>query len=89
MKLEIDDFIFEIRDEILCYDELGEKKADEWERNFRKWLSNDGLRKKNIKKIKDKFYYVIEDESEIFDMADEFLQAVENNNEERYWKKFQ
>lgn len=30
--------------------------------------------------------YSVADESEIFDIADEYLTAIENNSEAEYWK---
>lgn len=85
IKLPIEEFIFEVREEILCYEELGEAKAAQWEENFRRWLSDAGIKKKNIRKE----CYCIQDESEIFDIADEYFKAVEEKREEDYWKKFQ
>lgn len=88
LKIEIEEFIFEVKDEILSYEELGEKYADKWEQNFLKWLNDDNIKKKNIKKDKQQTYYLIGDESEIFDIADEYYYAIEQNKEEEYWKNF-
>lgn len=88
IKLEIDDFIYEVREELLCYEEIGEKGADVWAADFKKWL-DDGRKKENIAVSGGKTYFVIEDEAEIFDIADEYLEAVENNSVAEYWKKFQ
>ncbi|MBR1738470.1 MAG: hypothetical protein IJ736_15940 [Firmicutes bacterium] len=89
MKIEIEEFIFEVKDEISCYEEYGKKQAAKWEENFRKWLANDKIKKENVKKEGEKLYYKIEDESEIFDIADEYIESIEENNEEKYWKDFQ
>lgn len=89
IKLEIEDFIFEVKDEILSYEELGEEYADKWEKDFLAWLNNDQIKKKNIKKEKGNVYYLINDESEIFDIADEYYYAVDENKIQEYWKKFQ
>lgn len=88
IKLKIDDFVYEVKEEISCYEELGREGADEWENNFRKWL-NDGKKKKHIKGQGEEAVYMIEDESDIFDIADEYLQAAEENKINEYWKKFQ
>ncbi len=88
IKLETEDFIFEVTEELLCYDEIGKDGADKWAEGFRKWLS-DGRKKKNIVKEGEKLFFVIADEGEIFDIADEYLDAVENNNITEYWKNFQ
>lgn len=89
IKLELEEFLFEVKDEILSYEELGEKKALEWEQNFISWLKNDKVKKKNIKVEKGRTYYLIEDESEIFDIADKYVCAIEQNREKEYWEKFQ
>ena len=88
IKLETEDFIYEVTEELLCYDEIGREGADKWAEGFRSWL-NDGRKKKNIAKSGDKTYFVIEDEGEIFDIADEYLDAVESGNIAEYWKNFQ
>ena len=88
IKLDTEDFIFEVTEELVCYEEIGRDGADKWADGFRSWLS-DGRKKKNIVKNGDKTYFVIDDEGEIFDIADEYLNAVENNNITEYWKNFQ
>ena len=88
IKLEIEDFIYEVSQELLCYEEIGEKGAQVWAGDFRKWLA-DTKQKKNVVTSGNKTFFVIEDEGEIFDIADEYLEAVENNSVAEYWKKFQ
>lgn len=88
IKLDIEDFIFEIKDELSCYETIGQKGADKWESEFRKWLEGSKS-KKNIFKKGSRLQYAIGDESEIFDIADEYLQAFENNKIKEYWDKFQ
>ena len=88
IKLEIEDFIYEIKEEMLCYADLGQERADEWEKKFRAWLNGEG-KKENVTKNGEKLMYNVQDESEIFDIADEYLDAIENNREDDYWKKFQ
>ena len=48
-----------------------------------------GRKKKNVVTSGSKTYFVIEDEGEIFDIADEYLDAVENSKTDEYWKNFQ
>ncbi|MBQ6554324.1 MAG: hypothetical protein IJR45_07180 [Firmicutes bacterium] len=88
IKIEIEDFIYEVFEELICYDEIGEQGAKKWAADFENWL-NDGRKKNNVVKNGEKTYFVIEDEGEIFDIADEYLEAVENNSLEKYWKDFQ
>lgn len=88
LKIEVEELIFEVKDELSCYEEIGEKGADEWEKGFRAWLSSD-KKKKNISKSGSKLLYSITDESEIFDIADEYLKASDENKIADYWKTFQ
>lgn len=88
IKINVEELIFEVKDEMSCYEEIGKKGADDWEEGFRKWLSSDS-KKKNISKKGDKLVYTLSDESEIFDIADEYLKAVEENKIVEYWKSFQ
>ncbi|MFI3230301.1 MAG: hypothetical protein R3Y29_01955 [bacterium] len=91
IKLEVNEFLFEVKEEIMCYEELGEKYANLWEENFNKWLINPKIKKKYIKvdKIKNKTYYLIEDESDVFGIVDSYYIAVEENKIEAYWNKFE
>lgn len=89
IKLLVKDFVYEIKEEILSYEDLGNKKALEWEKCFFQWLENNKIKKKNIKEISGKKYYLIKDESEIFDIVDEYFDAVEKKKEIDYWEKFQ
>lgn len=88
IKLTIDDFLYEIKDEIMCYEDLGEKKALDFEKDFNLWLNKD-IKHKNIKTEGDKKYYLLSDESEIFDIVDLYYEAVEENKEKDFWNKFQ
>lgn len=89
IKLSIEDFLFEVKDEILSYEELGKQKAEEWEKNFMSWLNNSKIKKNNIKLINGSYFYILKDESDIFDIADKYYFAIEQNKEDEYWKNFQ
>ncbi len=88
IKMDIDDFIYEIKEELICYEEIGEEGADKWEREFRQWLSTP-QKKENVEGKGDRAKFLIADESEIFDIADSYLEALESDNIEGYWKSFQ
>lgn len=88
IKMSIDDFIYEVKEEMLCYDEIGKAGADKWEADFRKWLEGPG-KKENVAGSGEKAKFLIGDESEIFDIADSYLEALENNKVEEFWKNFQ
>lgn len=87
IKMELNDFIYEVTQELICYEEIGENGAKEWEDGFKDIVSREKIGKR-IKKIGNKTYYMLEDESEIFDIADGFVEAKESANLERYWDSF-
>lgn len=88
IKMNINDFIYEVKEEMICYEEIGEDGVADWEKNFNSWL-NDGKKKKHIKGEGENKVYMLEDESEIFDIVDEYIQAIEENKINDYWKNFQ
>lgn len=88
IKMDIDEFIYEVSEELLCYEDIGEAGAKKWAEDFRKWLV-DGRKKKNVSVTGDKTYFLIDDEDEIFSIADEYLDAVENGSTAGYWRDFQ
>ena len=38
IRMNIEDFIYEVKEEMMCYDEIGDAGADKWESEFREWL---------------------------------------------------
>ena len=54
IKLELEDFIYEIKEEMECYAEIGKEGADKWEEKFRKWLDNPKIKHSNVTKKGDK-----------------------------------
>lgn len=88
IKMDIEDFIYEVKEEMLCYDEIGEEGADKWEVDFREWLESP-VKKENITGSGTNAKFLIGDESEIFDIADSYLNAIENDKVKEYWEDFQ
>lgn len=86
MKIEMNEFIDAVKEEILCY-EGTEDVVRQWEENFRKWLSNN-KEKKDVIMIKGVQFFKIQDEEEIFEVANSYLEALEEQNEAQYWKNF-
>ena len=54
IKLELEDFIYEIKEEMECYAEIGKEGADKWEEKFRNWLDNPKVKHSNVTKSGDK-----------------------------------
>ncbi len=89
MKIEISDLIFEVKENIRCYEELGDKTADKWEKEFMSWIEK--AKEKKIKSVsfeKDGIFFKIKDEEEVMEIADEYCDAVFSGSVKAYWEKF-
>ncbi len=87
MKLNIEEVIENVKDELLCYEE-GEKLTGRWEKEFREWIEKNKGKKKDIIEDKNGISLKIKDEEEIFEIADSYLDAVEEGSVKQYWKEF-
>ena len=63
----------------LCYEDM-EQYAEQWEKEFLQWV-----KKKYAKKV---YVMTIKDEDEIFEIADSYIDAVQQNSVKEYWKTF-
>ena len=79
MKLKMEELIQAVKEELLCYEDM-QQTAQQWEKEFRLWVKK--------KKKKQPFFMTIEDEDEIFEIADSYKEAVEEKKVEQYWKEF-
>lgn len=87
MKLNIEEMIADVKDELLCYEGM-EQKAEKWEKEFREWVKNHTGKSKDIMKEGDKTLFRIRDEEEIFEIADSYMDALEEGSVKTYWEKF-
>ncbi|MCD8091048.1 MAG: hypothetical protein LUD81_10620 [Clostridiales bacterium] len=78
-KIDKEDFVFEVTEELSCYEEIGREGAEKWAEGFEKWCIEKRNKADSIS---------LKDESEIFDIADEYLEAVEEGKISEYWKSF-
>ena len=79
MKLKMEELIEAVKEELLCYEDM-EQAAHQWEKEFRMWVKQ--------KNKKQPFTMNIQDEDEIFEIADSYRDAIEENKVEQYWKAF-
>lgn len=86
MRIEVEEFILQVKDELLCFEGM-ETKAEEWEKEFRAWMKS-AKAKKQIMESKGKFCIGIKDEEEIFEVADSYIDAISENNIAKYWNEF-
>lgn len=87
MNLDIEEVIANVKDELLCYEGM-EQKAEEWEREFREWIKGHTGKRKDIIKAADQILFRIRDEEEIFEIADSYMDALEEGSIKAYWEKF-
>ncbi|NLK37026.1 MAG: hypothetical protein GX299_02955 [Epulopiscium sp.] len=86
MNIELKELIQTVKDELLCYENM-EPAAAQWEKEFLAWL-NLPENKKNIIRKGNSQYFKIKDEEEIFEIANSYIDAMEENTIKNYWKSF-
>lgn len=80
------DFIEEIKAEMAGYEEIEPEHIDDWVERFEEYVSRKNLKSKKIKMKSGKLMICIEDESALFQIVDQYLAAIENEEMEQYWK---
>ncbi|MFI3175790.1 MAG: hypothetical protein R3Y53_11460 [Bacillota bacterium] len=87
MKVLTEELIEQVQDELLCYEE-GEALVDIWKKEFLMWLTKNKGHHKDIVETKQGLAIKVSDEGDIFEMADAYLEAVEEQTKKEYWAKF-
>lgn len=87
MKLKIEELIEDVKEEFLCYEE-GEGCFARWEKEFSAWIAENKGKRKDILQQQDAVFLKIQDEEEIFEIVDSYLDAIAEGNVPQYWKKF-
>ena len=88
MKLQLSEIIEAVKDELLCYEDIGEHAAGQWEKEFLLWMKESKRAKKSVIVHNGKEYFHIKDEDEIFEIADSYMDALEEGSIKNYWKLF-
>ena len=87
MKIKIEEVIEEVKAELLCYEDA-EKTAQRWEKEFLEWIEKNKGKKKDIVEDKKGVSLKIKDEEEIFEIADSYMDALEEGSIRHYWDTF-
>jgi len=87
MKLPIEEFIENVKEELLCYEDMAEL-FPKWEQEFQIWLDKNKGKHKDIVVEKGSTFFKINDEEEIFEVAESYLDALEEGSVKLYWEKF-
>lgn len=85
LKLTVNEFIEEIKEEISCYEELGEQYSQKWEAKFKELLNSSKIKKSLLKGD----MIVLKDEADLFSLVDNYWAAVYSNEEDKYWSGLQ
>ncbi len=87
MKLGIEELIENVKDELLCYEEM-EQATQQWEKEFRLWIDKNKGKNKDILIEQNQFFFKIKDEEEIFEIANAYMDAIDEGSIKQYWEKF-
>ena len=87
MKLPITEVIENVKDELLCY-EGAEQTAERWEKEVLQWVEDHKGKDKDIIVDGGQVSLKIRDEEEIFEIADSYMDALDEGSVKHYWEKF-
>ena len=89
MKIEIEEFILQVKDEFFCYDiDNIEALFNNWEKEFKNWLKKSNS-KNGILRLNNNIYIKIRDEDEIFEVVNSYIDIInDKKNINEYWNKF-
>lgn len=87
MKLPITEVIENVKDELLCYEGV-EQTAERWEKEFLQWVEDHKGKDKDIIVDGGQVSLKIRDEEEIFEIADSYMDALDEGSVKQYWEKF-
>lgn len=87
MKLTMEELIEDVKNELLCYEDA-EETAQRWEEEFRDWAESQKGKNKDLIMEGDRVLFRIKDEDEVFEIADSYMDALEEGSVKKYWEKF-
>ncbi|MDD4844305.1 MAG: hypothetical protein PHU31_08230 [Anaerotignum sp.] len=87
MKLSIEELIENVKDELLCYEDM-EQASQRWEQEFLGWVEKNKGKHKDIVVEKDGVFFKIKDEEDVFEIANAYIDAIDEESIKEYWEKF-
>jgi len=87
MKLTIEELIENVKDELLCYEDM-EQATGNWENEFRNWVEENKGKNKDVVVENGGTFFKIKDEEEVFEIANSYMDAMEEGSVKQYWEKF-
>lgn len=86
IKMHVEEFIEEIKAEMYGYEEIEEGLIELWEKKFRDYIKEKKAKKNRINYKTNSI--LIKDESELFDIVDNYLAAIVNEETDQYWDNY-
>lgn len=87
MKLAIEELIENVKDELLCYEDM-EQASQRWENEFLRWVESNKGKNKDIVVESGGTFFKIKDEEEVFEIANSYVDAIDEGSIKQYWEKF-
>ncbi len=87
MKLSIEELIENVKDELLCYEDM-EQASQRWEQEFLGWVEKNKGKHKDIVVEKAAVFFKIKDEEDVFEIANAYIDALDEGSIKSYWEKF-
>ncbi len=88
MKFTLEDFVFAVVEELEQYEDLDLNYVDKWCETFNEMVKARKISKKNLVEEGNELFFAVDDETEIFAIVDDYIEAIENNSIPEYWKTF-
>lgn len=86
IKLDVEEFLEEVKAEMYGYEEIDEELIELWEKKFRDYIKEKKAKKNRINYKTNSI--LIKDESELFDIVDNYLAAIVNDEMDQYWANY-
>lgn len=88
MQFELEEFLEEVKFQMIEWDKLTEEDILAWEANARKWLDSYKDTKHLVSKKGDDVYVKIKNEDVMSEHARLYYRAKRDEKFDEYWKKF-
>lgn len=88
MELDLEDFIEEVKFQMVELEELEEEVILDWEKRAREWVNTHEDPKKRIIKYRNSIFVKVKDDDVMAEVAAKFFKAFRGNSLDQYWKTF-
>ncbi|MBC7960285.1 MAG: hypothetical protein H7X94_10490 [Vallitaleaceae bacterium] len=88
LKLTKDEFIEELRAEVAGYDEISEANEDDFIGRIEKYIEAEKGKNKRISIETNSIMIQLEDETDLFEIVDQYLVAILDEEVDRYWQNW-